>query len=159
MGWDSQRFYFAARVRDDVLANDRSKEEIWSGDSVQVAFDTRNDARSDARGYEEDDREFSMGYSRKLNGPAIYRHWPLPASEPAAELAIKREGDITGYELALPFRQLAPLMPEEGKAFGFNFVINDRDLGERADYSLGLTPGICGGKDPSAFRKFVLVKE
>jgi hypothetical protein len=48
------------------------------------------------------------------------------------------------------------LRPEAGKVFGFSFVVNNRDLGERADYCLALTPGIFRGKDPSAFRKFVL---
>lgn len=159
LGWDDQHFYFAAHVRDDVAINEAEKETIWSGDSIQIAFDPNNDAVSAVPGYGAEDKEFSFGYSHKLNAPAIYRHWPLPPAEPKAELAIKREGDYTAYELALPFKQLSPLKPEAGKVFGFSFVVLDRDQGRKVDYWLGLTPGICGGKDPAAFRKFVLVQE
>lgn len=160
LAWDEQSFYFAARVRDDLLKNDSDKENIWSGDSIQIGFDPQNDAvKMKTAGYEADDREFSFGYSEKLRGPAIYRHWPLPPAEPQAELAVKRQGDYLFYELALPFKELGALRPEHGRAFGLNFVVLDRDQGQGVDYWLGLTPGICGGKDPAAFRKLVLLRE
>lgn len=160
LAWDDKALYFAARVRDDVLKNDSGKESIWSGDSVQIAFDPQNDALKMApEGYGDDDREFSFGYSEQLQGPAIYRSWPVPGGEPQVELAVKREGDCLLYELALPFTELGSLKPEHGQVFGFNFVVNDRDVGGGVDYWMGLTSGICGGKDPAAFREFVLVGE
>jgi hypothetical protein len=160
LAWDDERFYFAARVRDDILKNESGKENIWSGDSIQIGFDPQSDAlKMKAPGYETDDREFSFGYSEKLNSPAICRSWPLPGAEPQAELAVKRQGDFILYELALPWKELGALRPERGKVFGFNFVVTDRDLGGGVEYWLGLTSGICDGKDPAAFRKFVLVEE
>ena len=70
---------------------------------------------------------------------------------------VRREGDITTYEWTVPW-EVARLTPETGRIFGFNAVFLDEDQkGKTVSYWLGLSPGICGGKDPAAFHDFVLL--
>ena len=72
-------------------------------------------------------------------------------------LAIKREGTDTVYEWSVPWATLGCPQPHAGMALGFNFVALDSDAkGQSAHYWMGLTEGICGGKNPAAFRTFVL---
>ena len=61
------------------------------------------------------------------------------------------------YEVAIPFSLLRPLQPREGSIFGYNFTALDRDLNV-IECWMGLTYGICGGKNPSVFKKFILTK-
>ncbi|OQA85648.1 MAG: hypothetical protein BWY31_01797 [Lentisphaerae bacterium ADurb.Bin242] len=152
LGWDSEYFYFAARVSDDIHV--RKEGNVFAGDCLQIAFDTRNDAL--ARGYGRDDFEFGFALGKE-NKPLYSRTWPLPPAVPETILFSARRGNgVTDYEIAIPFKLLKPLGPVEGKVFGFNFVALDADLSASTDYWMGYTYGICGGKNPSVFRKFIL---
>jgi len=155
IGWDKNNFYFAARVTDDLFVNNDSIRQIWGGDSIQLAFDCLNDAMTS--GYKNDDREFSLGLNTKTKRGMIYQSWPFPPFAPKANIAVKQKGRYTYYELALPFKCLKPLMPVAGNVFGFNFVALDKDY-KKVEYWLGLTHGICGGKNPSIFKKIILTK-
>ena len=154
-GWNEQYFYFAARVYDDKHCNANEVMKIWAGDCIQIAFDTLNNALG--VGYDSDDRELSFGYSSSAKAPLLSQTWPLPQRIPdGCLLACKvNEGSID-YELAIPFALLQPLKALPGSIFAFNFVATDQDV-NRIDYWMGLTYGICGGKDPSKFEKFVLM--
>ncbi len=154
-GWDEQYFYFAARVYDDRHCNANEAMKIWSGDCIQIAFDTLNNALG--VGYNDDDREFSFGYSSRENQPLLSQTWPLPSRIPeGCFLASKVNDGSIDYELAIPFALLHPLQAVAGSIFAFNFVATDQDF-NRIDYWMGLTYGICGGKDPARFEKFVLM--
>jgi len=158
VGWDEEKFYFAAEVADDVHVNLADKKNIWSGDSVQMAFDPENNALThEHAGYKDDDREYSMGYSRTLKRSVIIQDWPLPPVEAAVEAVVKRDENKkkTCYEAAIPWKQLG-MTGKVGKIFGFNFVALDADS-KSVDYWMGLTPGIGGGKDPAQFLRFILV--
>lgn len=154
IGWDSDYFYFAAQVRDDIHIN--KGDNVFDGDCVQLAFDTQNDALS--RGYGRDDFEynFALGPDRALYS----RSWPLPPTIPEKiRFAARRDTGVTNYEIAIPFKLLHPLRPVEGTVFGFNFVALDADLSSSVDYWMGYSYGICGGKDPAKFKKFILTKQ
>lgn len=159
LGWDNSNFYFAAKVRDDCFINKQGKKRIWSGDSIQLAFNPENDAvESEAPGYEDDDKEFSFGFSQKTNKAVIYRHWPIPPADvPEARLTVKRERNHIIYELALPFSEIAPLKPREGKIFGCNFAVLDHD-NTGGSYGMSFSPGVLGGKSPAMFKKFIFTK-
>ncbi len=156
VGWDEENFYFAAEVTDDIHVNKNAdKEDIWNGDCVQLALDPKNDALThESAGYKDDDHELTLGWSQTLNRTVLAQHWPPPPVEPQAEAVVRRGGTKTRYELAIPWKQLG-ITPAAGKVIGFNFVAPDEDF-KTTDYWMGLTPGICNGKKPAQFRKFIL---
>jgi hypothetical protein len=154
-GWNDTHFYFAARVLDDVHINTQAAAAtIWAGDCIQLGFDVLNDALT--TGYAPDDREITIGYSTAAGRALAGQSWPPPARLPegCVVAAIPGPGYVD-YELAVPLAVLAPLRLADGEAFGFNFVALDMDV-NRTDYWMGLTYGICGGKDPSVFKRFLL---
>jgi hypothetical protein len=154
-GWDKNNFYFAARVTDDLFVNNNSVRRMWAGDCIQLAFDCLNDAITP--GYKNDDYEFTLGLNTENKQGLIYQSWPLPPFIPQADIAVKREGKYIYYELALPFKYIRPFMPLENRIFGFNFAVLDNDY-QKVEYWLALSNGICGGKNPSFFKKFILTK-
>lgn len=157
VAWDESYFYFSAVVLDDIHVNSKSNPlEIWAGDCIQMGFDTLNDART--AGYLADDREINMGFSTAENKPLLSQSWPLPSKVPeGCKVAISVLPGKKVYELAIPFELLNPLKPVAGNVFGYNFVAPDTDL-KGNDYWMGLTYGICGGKNPSCFKKFILTQ-
>lgn len=154
-GWDETHVYFAARVLDDVHINTQaSAATIWAGDCIQLGFDVLNDALT--TGYAPDDREINIGYSTAAGRAFAGQSWPPPARLPEGCVVAAVPGPgYVDYELAVPLAVLAPLRLAEGESFGFNFVALDMDV-NRTDYWMGLTYGICGGKDPSVFKRFLL---
>jgi hypothetical protein len=110
-------------------------------------------------GYDPDDSEFGIALTPK--GPQTFQWSGSPDGAgrfpPGAQLAVKRVDDTTVYEWTVPW-ELLKLAPQPGRVFGFNAVFLDVDQkGKTARYWMGLTPGICGGKDPAAFHDFVLL--
>ncbi|MFZ2653781.1 MAG: sugar-binding protein [Victivallales bacterium] len=166
--YDENYFYFAASVTDDVFIQEHTGYMTWAHDGFSLAFDTANDALSPAtggtQGYDGNDYEFSIALTKK--GPQVYCQ---VASEERKELkknlmdfplAVKKTGKtVTNYELAIPLKDLLPLKAKKGGCFGFNFVYCDQDSpgGGIAPYWMGLTPGIHGGKDPSAYKTFIFL--
>jgi len=152
-------------VTDDVFLQRNTGAVIWKGDSIQFAFDTMNDAltpdESIKAGFNGNDYLFGMALT--ANGPECYCWIEKGSATKKGEggrkypIAIKKGDGMVSYEIAIPWSELAPLAPKAGKAFRFNFIVWDNDReDEQASYWIGLTPGIAGGNDPSAYRVFVL---
>ncbi|HRR96774.1 MAG TPA: sugar-binding protein, partial [Candidatus Ratteibacteria bacterium] len=157
--YDEENFYFAAEVTDDKFIQENTGTWIWANDSFQIAFDTLNDGKlSPGSGYKEDDYEFGIALTPV--GPQVFQ-WAGKGAEggrlvASAKLIVKRQGDKTIYELSLPWSDLSLLKPEKGRVFGFNFTAIDSDKSGGAEYWMGLTEGIAGGKNPSLFHNFFL---
>lgn len=163
--WDEQYFYFAAKVRDDKFVNENTGSYLWLGDAIQLGFDPLGNALgSDFRGnsgYDNDDCEFGIALTPKE--PQAFQWIGSPDGIghliPNPRLAIRREGEMTIYEWALPWKSLK-IQPKPGMAFKFNFVVLDVDkAGGGPKCWAGLTDGICGGKNPSLFHNFVLTEK
>lgn len=155
--WDDTYFYFAARVTDDIFVNARDAAHLFEGDCIQMAFDPANDAVSS--GYQSDEVEINLAYSDKEKATVVSQSWPLPQGFPKSVRAVVKPGPgYIDYEAAIPFSLLAPLEARPGRVFGFNFTALDNDL-KKVDYWMGLTYGICGGKNASLFKKFILTDD
>ncbi|NLE58449.1 MAG: hypothetical protein GX616_08815 [Planctomycetes bacterium] len=75
-----------------------------------------------------------------------------------APLVITRTNGFTSYELALPWKELAPFKPKDKTTAKFSFVVFDSDDERGFKQWIQWTPGVAGGKDPGAFKEIVFVK-
>lgn len=159
LGWDAKGLYFAARVRDNTHQNRKTGQDIWDGDAIQLAFDTKGDAQQS--GYGPDDYEFGLALTS--TGAQCYC-WQAPAQGKTGlradiPLVIKRDGGVTLYEAFFPAAELGPLALKPGGIFGFSCAILDDDTGAGSKGCLELSPGILHGKNPTLFKKIILLEK
>jgi len=164
--WDESYLRLAAEVKDDSHLQNETSANMWKGDCIQFALNPGNDAIMPEGGKGQFGRDdYSFGIALETEGPASYC-WVQRGKSNAKEeggqkfpLSIKRDeaAKTTWYEAAIPWKDLAPLKPEVGKAFRFNFAIIDKDASEkdRQLYWMALTPGLVGGVNPSLYKTFV----
>ncbi|OQC11836.1 MAG: hypothetical protein BWX73_03306 [Lentisphaerae bacterium ADurb.Bin082] len=164
LGYDDEFFHLAVEVRDDYRRFRQIGNNLWNQDALQFGFDANNDAVSGklaSTGYD-DDNDWEYAFAVNKNGkPELYCYTSpqhsseLRGSRSEYPMQIHDLGDNRMlYRLALPWKALAPLRPEKGRVFGFNLIFFDDDGGGPL-YEMGLSSGISGGKNPSAFRKFM----
>ena len=148
--WDAKNFYLKVLVWDDK--HDAWKGEkpydAWKGDSIQIYFDCWGDARSHKfKGYDNNDQSFviSDAGNGKLN---LYRD-----AAPEQQVAFLKNGLVEGvkssftrtqdaltiYELAIPWKEIAPVKASADTVFGFAVLINDCD-GDYRKRALSVTP-------------------
>ena len=170
LGWDENNFYIFSEVTDDHFVNEAKKDcDIWSGDSLQLAVDSFNNAAR--AGYDSDDNEitFALGKKAWTHQAPPNRVFPKTppcmicgggrGAAPGVQTFITRDEErkVTLYRIAVPKQALAPLRFREGTVFGMDMCINDRDPGE-ARYYMCMSSGLAQAKLPALFKKAVLVK-
>lgn len=115
------------------------------------------DRKKEGIGYDSDD--YDLGVALTKEGP-LFHQWYGPHSGLLAgsEFVVVRDEakKKTFYEIRIPFTYLS-ISPKEGAVFGFNFAVFDDDTGSGQKHWMQLTRGITSGKNPSLFKKFVLV--
>jgi len=158
--WDADFLYSAADVTDDIHGQPNTHGDIWWGDCVQLAIDTRNDAQPNGN-YDANDYEYGFALGPK-NQSLVWR-WQAPPGVSVGRVEtcrtrIERIGTRTVYRVAVPWRELAPLKPKPGTVFGLNFIVAENEGHGGRAYWIGLTPGIAEAKLPALFEKFVLVE-
>ena len=155
--YDKNNLYLAIDVKDDIQFQNRTPGDLWREDAIQLAIDTKADARPGVFNYDANDFEFGFGI---LNGKPVIEgtHIYYLGRKTALLNSVKhkawRMGDTTHYRIAIPWKTLE-IKPIKGTVFALNFTANDND-GGGARFYMGLTPGIVEGKNPYAFRKFIL---
>ncbi|MDI9585130.1 MAG: sugar-binding protein [Acidobacteriota bacterium] len=147
---DERGLHFAAAVTDDAHAVPVTGLGHWMSDSVQIAIDPLNDS---AEEFGPDDRE--VGLVDESGNARAYTSYPLGGAHPTGPVAVRRVGNETRYEALLTWDALGIARPLPGKVIAVNFIANDND-GQGRGYWMGLTPGIGEGKNPEAYREFVV---
>jgi hypothetical protein len=151
--WDENNLYIAVIVKDDTNYNTESAENIWKGDSVQMAFDADFDKTEMSY---DSDGDYEIGFALVNKSVLSYR-WvaPISASSMKMTTAYKRNSDEIWYEISLPFNNLSPFKGTIGNRAGISFLINDNDGNGREGF-VQFTEGIGLGKNPSAFAEIEL---
>ncbi|MCC7535687.1 MAG: beta-galactosidase [Deltaproteobacteria bacterium] len=150
--------YLAFDVTDDRAHNERPDDQLYLGDSVQVAFDV---ARNYGDAYDAtDDHEINFALHDTAGNRVFRFAGPPGATEPV--LSATRVGESTRYEIALENGDVAPATFATGQVLGFSFLVNDDDRGVTLDGTgregwLELTPGIGQTKSPYLFGEIALV--
>lgn len=148
--YDEDNLYMAAVIKDDIQYQPHSDYFIWQGDSIQ--FGT---AYERANGNEISTAYTEIGMALTPDGEKLFITKPedvtIKSGEVDMELygtecKIKREGNITTYELKLPRPQFSPLEAvfEGGRNIAFSMLVNDNDgLGRKGwlEYASGLGMG------------------
>jgi hypothetical protein len=147
--------YLYADVTDDVFEQTFWGDDLWQGDSIQIAIDPLHNRTAGHYGY--DDHEIGLTLSEKR--PLVW-HSVAPREIDRgvideAELSVSREGNHTIYELRLPYASVEYLCPAVFPYAGFTLAVNDSDKRGDRDGSLAWTSGIADTKNPAGFRSLL----
>ncbi|HEX2948359.1 MAG TPA: sugar-binding protein [Armatimonadota bacterium] len=144
-GTDDDAFYLAMQVKDDIVHQDNKAVDVRKGDSVQFAF---------AVG----DTLFEFGIAlTEENQPLIYQWSPTSRIPVGGQIAARREGTTTSYEVRIPWDVIgiSPLRQAQAK---FSLVVNDDDgLGRKG--FLQWFSGLGQAKDTALFSDLVWISK
>jgi hypothetical protein len=151
--WDQDNLYVSAKIHDDVFSQTAVGNGIYQGDSIQFAV---------SQGMPGEAGEwYEYGIALTGSGPQVYR-WIAANGLPTglvnnARLNVVRDENAkdTIYELALPWSELKPVLPDDG-LFSFSFLVNDNDGQGRKGY-IAWGSGIGEGKSNKLFKPIRLV--
>jgi hypothetical protein len=130
-------------VRDDVHMQKESAQNMWRGDSVQVALEVPGTQGS-----------WEIGAAQDNDGKILQAAWVTPPGVTGAEkfFSVHCEAIAGGlrYELALPCDRFALTTQAMEQGFRFNLIVNDNDGNLRKGF-VRIAPGLGESKDTSAF--------
>lgn len=147
LGWDSDNIYIAAYVIDDKHYNRNKGARIWDGDAFQFAFAPSVKEMQPS----------NLGLALADEGLQAQRWEGEEGLWGKSRYAVVRDeaNSSTFYEAAIPLEAMG-IAGKKGTVFGFNAVVFEDDDGSGYDYWLQITPGIAGGQDFEAFKRFML---
>ncbi|HEY3269137.1 MAG TPA: sugar-binding protein [Armatimonadota bacterium] len=148
--YDDRALYLRAEVTDDVFHQPFSLGEAWKGDGLQIAIDPNWSRRSDAT------ESVEFGLALTPGGPQVYRSTPLVGVMPGATLSVKRDGDCTTYDAAIPWSQLGVKAVRPPRTIGFALLLNDNDGGSREGW-LSYGDGIAAAKRADRYGTLTLL--
>ena len=162
LAWDDESLYVAARVCDDVHSV-HTGEDTLKGDALQIGLHPANRlAGTDNVAIEWQVSAASPGggsgrYTvyRPAAHAAGYASGQLAKDSSVYEVAVRRNGKDTCYELRIPWRDAGGIRPQPGTRLGFSLRVTDSDSGAArgaAAWGRGLDPWT-----PSAFGSLVLL--
>lgn len=137
LAYDDDYFYWAAKVTDDVH-EPVGGSSMWRGDSIQFAFGLEGVYGPE---YGVNLMDGVAGLVRFSAGGAV------SGAEQIAAAAV-RDGNVTVYEVRMPWTTIGAGKPESGQ-LPFTLLVNDND-GEGRRGWIEWTPGIGKKKAPEA---------
>ncbi len=130
VGWDDYNLYIAAKVIDDVYAQDASGEDIYKGDEVEVQLDTRLSNDYYTQYLSPDDYQIGSSPGSPQPGTDTYAYLWYPRSIEGSRSQVKIGATKTdnGYriEVKIPWSVLN-ITPAKGRHYGFAFSVSDND--------------------------------
>lgn len=148
--WDEENLYLFFQVIDDIFFNNFPPDNLWQGDSVQIAIAPRNEHR-------QDEPFVQIDMAKSQGKDMVYRRvYGMPLKE--GEITVKGRVEVRGnkviYLFAIPWKELG-IKPQTGLSLGFSFLVNDNDgYGRRGWMEWG--GGIGWEKNPAHFYDLTL---
>ena len=163
LAWDEGSLYLAVRVRDDVHVV-QTGEKTLDGDALQIGLHPASRIPGT------DDRAIEWHVSAANPGGGSGRHTVYRPAEHAAglaggqlakdsstyEIAVKRDGNDTCYELRIPWTEAGGVRPKPGVRLGLALRLLDAD-GAAARGAAAWGRGLAPVWSPSAFGSLVLL--
>ncbi|MBI5078579.1 hypothetical protein HZB08_00965 [Candidatus Saganbacteria bacterium] len=152
--WDEKNLYLAAQVRDkNPLVNKKEKQDIWSGDAIEIVLSTNPGASPQRDAFERGD--YQIGFSTgdgKENKPAVW-NWQRRRTPAGSEIFVKKSGKSSGYilEAKSPWAFLGNFVPSAGTKIGFDVAIDDADATGERERQFVWNGDWCFYKDPSVW--------
>ena len=132
VGWDKNNLYLAAKVRDDIYAQNASGADIFKGDSLELLLDTN--VSGDFYVQQNDSDDYQLGFSfgkPDVNGTKEAWLWQ-PTNTAGARTQVKiastrNEAEhLTRLEIIIPWSVFG-VSPKSGMHLGFALSVSDND--------------------------------
>lgn len=164
--WDNNALYLAVDTTDDQFYQANTGFDTWNGDGIQLGIDLDIDKKVVKSGNDLNDagnRHRYEGFTLALTkaGPQVFRtdsYDPTLFKEDLVSasdlpLAVKRVGDHTVYEAAIPWRTLGKSdPPHSGERVGVALSVNDVDSASQPEpKAVGLFGGINGHEPTDSY--------
>jgi hypothetical protein len=128
--YDSNYLYIAAKVVDDVYAQNSTGYKIYLGDSLEILLDTNLTGDYYNRGLTSDDYQLGISAGKgSITGPKeAYLWYPTNLRGARTNVVIASQSLSDGYrvEAAIPW-SIFGVTPASGTHFGFAFSVSDND--------------------------------
>jgi hypothetical protein len=152
VAWDEKRFYLAAEVVD---VTHKQVFPVWDGDSIQLGIGKVFPADTDTS------IEVELAFSA-ANGDS----WVFPGRGPLgfdggairqySEPKMKHQGNVSTYEVAIPWDKIRFVSPRDG-SFRFSILVNNNNGEGRLGW-LEWGAGIGSDKNPELYQVMTFVK-
>lgn len=152
--WNADNLYIGVEVEQMEHHNHYSAEELWRGDSLQIAFDTGNVGGEGYDAVNHHEMGFALSNSETMG---TRFHGPAAATDDW-EALVDRVGTTTTYEIHLKPAALGLSQFDSDQVMGFGLLVNIADAAGRLGW-LELTPGIGESKSPEQFAQLHLSTE
>jgi len=130
VAYDGSYLYLAVKVIDDVYAQNATGSQIYSGDSLEVLFDTNLEGDYYTRGLSPDDFQLVISPgSGSLSGPKEAYLWYPAGIRGARPQVVAASQPINGgykIECAIPWA-VFEMTPVSGQHYGFAVSVSDND--------------------------------
>lgn len=151
VAYDEENIYLGVKVTDDVFYCQETTNGIWADDSIQCAL-----AYAKLNGDPDSTQRTEFGMALTPEGEKLFTYsvedvslnlGEIKVKEVGGDIAIKREGNTTTYELKMPLTQVFQRNAKVGPGYrvAFSLLINDND-GNGRKGGAEIASGIIGQK-------------